>query len=116
MSRELCVGWPQGHVCIVIVRGGDIYCTGCRERRQEATARGIPDSGIVPIGIVLEDIEAPILLCKCGGDPEGPDHLHSLLHMEWAFAQRIERGFTSHSDGGKVAGTGRRKTPAKETE
>lgn len=47
---------------------------------------GIPASGILPIGVVLEDFEAPQLTCRCGGDPNMPDHEHSLLHLSWAWS------------------------------
>lgn len=85
--RRRCLGWPEGHACLVLTSGGQ-WCQGCLLRRQEAMAAGVP-SGVMPVAVILEDFEAPRLQCRCGGDPEGPNHEASLLHLKWSYATRL---------------------------
>lgn len=87
-----CAGFPADHICPVIVPVEDTWCRDCRERRQAAIAAGVPPSGMLPIGIVLEDFQAPVLECKCGGNPTMPDHRHSLLHLQWEWKQGRRTG------------------------
>jgi hypothetical protein len=47
---------------------------------------------MLPIGIVLEDFQAPRLTCRCGGDPLMPDHRHSLSHLKWEWAAKVVAG------------------------
>lgn len=83
---HLCGGFPPGHECPVIVPDTVELCRGCKVRSDHFEAAGVP-SGMVPVGIVLEDFNAPKPVCSCGGDPSDPDHKHSLLHAEWAWKQ-----------------------------
>lgn len=85
-----CRGWPEGHFCPVMV-GDRLYCQGCLLSRQRAYAEGI-DNDLIPVRIVLEDLEAPKLVCKCGGGPEGIRHAESMLHMRWSLGQKIAAG------------------------
>ncbi len=84
---KTCPGWPEGHACAVTIPDGRIWCRGCVERRQAAYGEGIDSGAPVAAGIILEDFQAPRLQCVCGGDAEGPDHVHSLLHMRWSWGQ-----------------------------
>lgn len=54
-------------------------------------AEGLPGD-MTPVGIVLEDFNAPKLLCRCGGDPEAPHHTDSLLHLKWSWQVQAEAG------------------------
>lgn len=84
---HLCGGFPPGHACPVIVESDDVeLCHGCFYRAKTFAGAGLP-ARMVPVGIVLEDFNAPTLSCKCGGDPSEPDHRHSLLHAKWAWTQ-----------------------------
>lgn len=47
-------------------------------------AAGLP-SDLTPVGVVLEDFDEPVLQCACGGDPTGPHHRDSLLHLKWGW-------------------------------
>lgn len=51
---------------------------------------GIGNAGMVRSAIVLEDLDPPQLVCRCGGDPTAPNHDCSLLHMQWNWLQRQE--------------------------
>lgn len=82
-----CAGFPFGYICSVFIPEHWTWCRECLERRQEAYAAGLPLHRATPVGIVLEDIEAARLLCKCGGDPTAFRHEISLLHLSWAWQQ-----------------------------
>lgn len=84
-ATRACRGWPETTSCPVLIQSG-IWCQGCLLQRQRAYAEGIP-SDVVPVGIVLEDFDAPKLQCRCGGDPEAPRHAESLLHLKWSWIQ-----------------------------
>lgn len=85
-THRACRGWPEGWACPVLVPLDRMYCSGCREALQEAFAAGLP-SDLTPVGVVLEDFDAPKLMCQCGGDPEAPLHERSLLHLKWGYQQ-----------------------------
>lgn len=83
-----CEGFPEGHACPVMLGVDDAdYCRSCLVRRKAYSRAGL--SGLpVPVGVILEDFEAPQLQCVCGGVATAPDHEHSLLHAEWAWRVR----------------------------
>lgn len=85
IDRHPCAGFPTPGGCLVIVPGDTIWCTSCRTTRQAAIAAGIPESGFLPIGIVLEDFDAPRPMCRCGGDATAVHHLQTLTHIVWAW-------------------------------
>lgn len=87
-----CPGFPDDHECAVIIQDR-AWCRDCTIRRQKAEVAGAQD--LTPIGIVLADFKAPEPVCRCGGDPSYPDHIHSLAHLTWSWAQQQERGFTT---------------------
>jgi hypothetical protein len=47
---------------------------------------------VLPIGIILEDFAAPVLVCRCGGDPTAPNHRFSLMHRAWEWKQSSPEG------------------------
>lgn len=94
-QRRQCAGWPTGHNCPVIVRFARRYCQGCEVERALAMQRGMPET-LTPVGIVVEDIEAETLVCRCGGDPCAPRHVVSLDHLTWSYATRLQGGSLKH--------------------
>ena len=94
-ERRVCAGWPTGHACPVIVRFGRRLCQGCEADRILAIQRGMPET-IVPRGIVVEDIDAEELVCRCGGDPCAPRHVVSATHLVWSYAVSLEAAVVKH--------------------
>lgn len=91
-DHQPCRGFPEDKPCPVTVPSTSIYCHACREARQQFIAAGIPLSGVLPIGIILEDFAAPVLVCRCGGDPTAPNHRFSLMHRAWEWKQSSPEG------------------------
>lgn len=65
-----------------------VWCRSCTERRQESIARSLPIGLPTPVRIIIEDIEAPILQCVCGGSAVSFRHEESLLHRTWAWSAK----------------------------
>lgn len=82
-----CEGWPLGHDCPALTSGGQ-WCQGCLRSRDYARGRGVP-ADVIPVGIIIADMDAPRLACKCGGDPLGPRHTESLLHLQYSWRVKV---------------------------